>query len=127
MKKLIFMLLLLLLFFIGIAQAESVTLIWTPSVSINIVSYRVYQSLIENVFAIGPECNAIITIDGTDECITKATISDLTIGYRYHFVVTAINSEGIESEPSNTVSITIDPQNPNPVSTGLGIIQTTIQ
>ena len=127
MKKLIFILLLLPLFFSGIAQAESITLIWTPSISSDIKSYRVYQSLIENVFAIGSECNAVMVIDETEECMTKAIIDGLIIGYRYHFIVTAIDSEGIESQPSNIVSITIDPQNANPISTGLGSINITIQ
>jgi len=125
MKKLIFILLFLL--FSGTVYAESVTLVWTPSPSPNIAEYRVYQSLIHGVFAIGPECNAVAITDDTNDCTTKAVVSDLIAGYRYHFVVTAVDETGNESEPSNMVSITIDPANANPSSSGLGTIQATIQ
>jgi len=109
------------------AWGESVTLVWTPSPSSDVVEYRVYQSLIENIFAIGAECNAVVITDDSQECMTKAIVPDLVTGYRYHFVVTAIDEGGNESEPSNMVSITIDPANANPSSSGLGNIQTTIQ
>jgi len=108
-------------------QAESVTLVWTPSSSGDVVSYRVYQSLINGIFAIGPECNAVVVVDGTDECMTRAIVPDLTAGYRYHFVVTAIDETGTESMPSNMISITIDPENANPTSAGIGDMQATIQ
>jgi len=108
-------------------QAESITLAWAPSSSSDVVEYRIYQSLIENIFAIGTECNAVVITDDSHECMTKAIVPDLMIGYRYHFVVTAIDDNGNESEPSNMVSITIDPANANPSSSGLGDIQATIQ
>lgn len=127
MKKFILILSLLPFFFTGTVKAESVTLVWAPSISQDIVSYRVYQSLIEGLFAIGPECNAVAIIDGTDECMTKAIIPDLIPGYRYFFIVTAIDIENKESEPSNMVSITIDTENANPISIGSGNIQTIIQ
>ena len=127
MKKFILILLLFSFILTMNVQAESVTLVWTPSVSNDVVSYRVYQSLIEGLFAIGPECNAVMIIDGTDECMTRAVISELIVGYRYHFVVTSIDIGGNESDPSNTVSITIDPENADPTSIGFGDIQTTIQ
>jgi len=127
MKKILLILWSLSLFFAGIAQAESVTLAWTDSTSPDVVSYRVYQSLIEGMFAIGPECNAVVILDGTDECMTKTMVDELIIGYRYHFIVTAIDSTGNESEPSNMVSITIDPASANPVSTGVGNMVTIIQ
>lgn len=127
MRKLIFILWLLPLMSVSVAKAESVTLVWTPSTSYNVVAYRVYQSLIEGVFAMGSECNAVAVTDNTSECITKAVVSRLTAGYRYHFVVTAVDAEGDESTPSNMVSITIDSANANPASVGLGGIQATIQ
>lgn len=109
------------------AWAESITLVWTPSPSLDVVEYRVYQSLIENIFAVGAECNAVVVTDDSQECMTKVIVPDLVTGYRYHFVVTAIDDSGNESEPSNMVSITIDPENANPTSSGLGDIQATIQ
>ena len=127
MKKFIFILLLLSCFLTTNIQAESVTLVWTPSISNDVVSYRIYQSLIENIFAIGPECNAVMITDKTDECMTRAIVSELIVGCRYHFVVTSIDIGGNESDPSNTVSITIDPENANPISIGSGDIRTTIQ
>jgi len=113
--------------FAVLAQAESITLVWAPSPSSDVVEYRVYQSLIENIFAVGTECNAVVITDDSQECMTKAIVPDLVTGYRYHFVVTAIDDNGNESESSNMVSITIDPANANPSSSGLGDIQATIQ
>ena len=127
MNRLVFIIGLFFICLAGTAQAESVTLVWTPSPSSDVVEYRVYQSLIENIFATGAECNAVVITDDSQECMTKAIIPDLLTGYRYHFVVTAIDGSGNESEPSNMVSITIDPANANPSSSGLGNIQATIQ
>ena len=127
MKKIFLLVWMACLCFSIPAWGESVTLVWTPSPSSDVVEYRVYQSLIENIFAIGAECNAVVITDDSQECMTKAIVPDLVTGYRYHFVVTAVDEGGNESEPSNTVSITIDPANANPSSSGLGNIQATIQ
>lgn len=116
MKKLILTLLAFLLC-TSFAYAESITLAWTPSTSPDVTEYRVYQSMNKNLFAIGPECNAIVVNDETAECITKAVIAGLMIGYRYHFIVTAVDGEGNESLPSNMVSITISPNNSQPETT----------
>jgi len=116
MKKFFFILILLI--FSGTVYAqESVTLAWTPSVSPNIIEYRVYQSLIPNIFALGAECNAIAVIESSADCPTKAVISNLKVNYRYYFVVTAVNSDKIESSPSNEISISIQEES-DPLSEG---------
>lgn len=127
MKRLVYSLACFLFLIGNTVYAESVTLVWTPSPSQDVVEYRIYQSLIENVFATGAECNAVVVTDNSQECMTKAIVTDLIAGYRYHFIVTAIDNSGNESDPSNMVSITIGPENANPSSSGLGDIQTAIQ
>ena len=117
MKKNIFILLTFLLL-TSTVYAESITLVWTPSISPDVTEYRVYQSLVPSIFATGSECNAILVIDNSEDCPTKAVISNLDTGYRYHFIVTAIDNTGNESEGSNEISITIG-DDPNPQSSEL--------
>lgn len=45
---------------------------------------------------------------GTTFSANEANIKNLEIGRTYHFFVTAINEFGIESSPSNIISITVE-------------------
>ena len=74
----------------------SVTLQWNPNLD-NTAGYRLYY---------GPTSGDYpqqIDVGNT----TGATVSDLVDGDTYFFMVTAYNTLGLESEPSNEVSVTL--------------------
>jgi fibronectin type III domain protein len=74
--------------------AQSVTLAWNPSSGPNLAGYRVHEGTFSGVY--------IRTIDVGNR--TTATISNLTAGFTYYFVVSAYNTAGVESAPSNEVA-----------------------
>src|SRR5271166_567081 len=92
------------LLFVGLlsqAQAQatsSVTLAWNPpSGTTGIAGYRVYYGTSSGSYT------QIINVGNT----TTATLSGLTPGQRYYLVVTDYNTVGLESLPSNEISLTI--------------------
>ena len=76
--------------------AQSLTLQWDPSVSSDVVGYRLYRSETSGVFT-GSPVNASL-IQGT-------SYTDTTLHYdsTYYYVCTAVNQAGLESAPSNQV------------------------
>jgi FG-GAP-like repeat/Fibronectin type III domain len=76
--------------------APSVTLAWNPSSGPNLAGYRVHEGTSTRTYT--------KTIDVGN--ITEATISDLTTGRTYYFVVSAYNTAGAESGYSNEVHFT---------------------
>jgi hypothetical protein len=89
------------LLFVGLlshAQAPSnVTLTWNPSISPGIAGYRLYYGTSSGSY---PQ---IINVGNT----TTITVPNLAAGQTYYFVVTAYNTLGIESAPSNQTSVTV--------------------
>jgi hypothetical protein len=91
------------LLFVGLlsqAQAQatsSVTLAWNPSPSSGVAGYRLYYGTSNGNYPL------ILNVGNT----TSATLSGLTPGQRYYLVVTAYNTIGFESLPSNQISFTI--------------------
>ena len=78
------------------AIAADVTLAWDPSLSAGITGYRLYLGTTSGVY-----------IQTSDVGIMTSTmVSNLIIGKTYYFVVTAYESSGLESPPSNEVSFT---------------------
>jgi hypothetical protein len=75
----------------------SVTLAWDPSPSSGIAGYRLHYGT-----SSGTHPN-IINVGN----VTTATVSRLTAGQKYYFVATAYNAVGLESPPSNEVSVTV--------------------
>lgn len=77
--------------------SNSVTLAWNASSSPEIVNYNVYSGGVSqtytNVLAVGN--------------VTNATVSHLTSGGTYYFAVTAVDSAGLESQPSSQISYTV--------------------
>lgn len=78
------------------ATGADVTLAWDPDLSADITGYRLYVGTSSGVY-----------IQTSDLGITTSTmVSNLIVGTTYYFVVTAYNSVGLESPPSNEVSFT---------------------
>jgi hypothetical protein len=76
--------------------ASSVTLAWNPSSGPSLAGYRVHEGASARTYT------EIIDVGNT----TEATISDLTAGRTYYFVVSAYNPVGVESAYSNEVRFT---------------------
>jgi len=83
--------------------ASSVTLAWDPNPEPDIVGYRLHYGISSGQFT------------GTIEAgnTTTATVTNLTAGSTWFFVVTAFNNAGFESPHSNEVSFTV-PVTPPP-------------
>ncbi len=87
------------------AQAtQSVGLAWDPSPDSDIATYRVYYGLSSG------DRSSVIQVGN----VTSATVPNLADGSTYFFVVTAVNTAALESEPSNEISYTTSGPGPNP-------------
>lgn len=80
-----------------IQAAESVILAWDANAAPDIAGYRLYSGTASGTYT------ASIDVGNT----TWATLSNLTAGINYFCVVTAYNTAGFESGPSNEASITL--------------------
>jgi hypothetical protein len=94
---------LLLFATLAVAHARNVTLAWDPNTEPDLAGYRVYYGTESGVYS--------NTLDVGNA--TQVTISNLTTGIAYYFVVTAYNTLGIESLPSEQVSFFLE-ENPPP-------------
>jgi len=98
MKKLLFLLLLLLLPLEVLAT--SVNLAWDASVSTNVSSYKLFMSNTSGTYTTGIDVGKVLTY----------TVPNLTSGTTYFFIVKAEPSStdinAVESGPSNEVSVT---------------------
>jgi hypothetical protein len=80
----------------GGGTTSSATLTWNAVTGTTVSGYKVYVGEAPNQYT------RTITVGN----VTSSTVSSLTVGRMYYFVVTAYNSAG-ESTPSNMVSRTI--------------------
>lgn len=81
----------------AMAQAtQSLNLVWDASPDSTVSGYRVYYGTSSGNYT------TVIDVGNT----TTATISNLTPGTTYYFVVTAYNASGVESTPSNETAAT---------------------
>ncbi len=80
------------------AVAHSVSLTWVASTS-TVVGYNVYVGSISG----GP----YTLLNSTPVAALAYTDSSVVAGQTYFFVVTAVNSNGVESVVSNQVSVVI--------------------
>lgn len=90
-----------------IAQS-TVTLAWDPNTETNLAGYIVYYGTNPGVYTTS------ITLGN----VTNNTVSGLREGRTYCFAVTAYNTDGLESEPSNEISYLV-PTNEPPSVTGI--------
>ncbi len=67
---------------------------WSPSTEPNVVGYRVYYGAES-----GKYTNSV-TVGNTNRTVLKG----MMVGQTYYFMVTALNSKGVESLPSKEVS-----------------------
>ena len=107
MKKLVLILLLLL---VAIQTEAQVRLAWdAPSVTTNVAGYRMYR---------GEDGNPMEPVPG--QLITGTSFTDTTTqtGKVYQYAVRAVAPDGTESQPSNTVQITIPVLSVPPQVTG---------
>ena len=81
------------------ALSQDVQLNWVASSSSEVEGYNVYRSNTSG----GPYAKIVTSpVSGTE--YTDATVS---VSSKYYYVVTAVNTEGIESTPSNQTTVTI--------------------
>jgi hypothetical protein len=93
-------------------RLANVTLAWEPATGANVSGYRVYASLVS-----GGSTNVVQAGK-----LTSATVSGLVQGQTYRFFVTALDTAGGESAPSNVVDYTI-PTAPADAAPALGLLQ----
>lgn len=80
------------------STSATASLSWSaPTTSTDVAGYKVYMGTASGVY--GPPINV-----GN---VTSYVLSNLAVGNTYCFVVTAYNSSGVESTPSNEVSKSI--------------------
>lgn len=92
------------------AFADSVMLAWDPSVSTNVVGYRVYYGVGSRSYT------NHVSVTGTN-----ATVSGLAGATTYYFTATAYDSNGIESDYSSETNYTTPvPVNVQPTLNTLG-------
>jgi hypothetical protein len=87
----------LLTFSVFAGQNQSITLAWVPSQSVNVSGYHIYYGTASGYYT------EKITVGD----VTTANISDLLQGATYFFVVTAVDTLGQESVPSNEITYTV--------------------
>ena len=80
-------------------EAAGVTLAWDPASSPNIAGYRLHSGTTSGVYSQTIELGNA----------TSTLVSNLATGKTYFFVVTAYNTMGVESAPSNEVSYLAPP------------------
>jgi len=70
---------------------------WEPSSSSGIVGYNLYYGTASRAYT------AVTSVGN----VTNATVNNLTVGATYYFAVTAVDSEGLESNYSNEQVFTV--------------------
>jgi hypothetical protein len=83
--------------FPSVAVAQGVSLGWNPSTSTNVAGYAVHYGTESGVYTTRIDA-------GTN---TSASISGLSGGMTYYFVVSAYDAQAVESNPSNEAMFTV--------------------
>ena len=77
-------------------QAASVALTWNPSIDPAVVGYNIHYGVVSGVY----------TGSNNVGNVTNFTITGLAGGTTYYFVATSYDSNGIESDFSNQITVT---------------------
>ena len=90
---------------------DSVAMEWTPNNEGDLIGYRLYRSTQSGQYTYGTTSpNFVDEIPCGPNDSSCANYIDLNLSEgTYYWVLTAIDSEGYESGPSNEVTKTIDP------------------
>jgi hypothetical protein len=84
----------------GIALAShGVILSWTPSISDDVVGYRIYRKT--------DPAASYIPLTATAQITTNVADLGVSAGQTYYYAVTAINADGVEGDYSQSVQATI--------------------
>lgn len=86
----------------AIAHAASETFVWLPNTEPDVAGYRIYYGTPPGKF------NQVVDVGN----VTRATITGLAPGNTYQFFATCYNTAGLESDPSNIVELTTNPNVP---------------
>lgn len=90
------------------AWGVTLTVMWDANTEADLAGYRLYQSDTAGQYTYGEDHAIATTLAGT-EIITVKDIADGT----HHWVLTAYDTSGNESGPSNEVTKIIDSTAPN--------------
>jgi len=88
-----------------VRAGESVTLAWDPSAQSNVIGYRLYYGTFSRNYTASNRVDAPATI---------STAANLVGGRTYYFAVTAIDSDGLESDYSAEVTYVVPGLAPAP-------------
>lgn len=90
-----------------LANAASVGLAWNANTESDLAGYRLYQGTLSGTYSIVRDLGNV----------TATRPTNLEPGVTYFWIVTAYNTSGLESEPSNEVSYRVPvPLLPSPVA-----------
>src|SRR3981189_2833321 len=87
-----------------LCAAQTITLAWDPNTAPDIAGYRLYNGTASGVYTKVTEVGNATTAAGPN----------LVAGTTYFFAVTAYNTAGLESAPSNQISYTVPLSSPTP-------------
>ena len=106
-------------FMCGMAMAASnVTFEWDANSESDLAGYRLYQSQTPGVYTFG-DGNQVATISTGTETVQITDVLDGT----YFWVLTAYDTNGNESGPSNEVTANLDTLSPNaPITVTITIV-----
>ena len=110
MKKFYLLCIILCITFFAVSvSAKDITFSWDANTESDLAGYRLYQSDQPGVYNYGP-VHAMVTIPaGTETCVLSGVVDGT-----WYWVLTAYDTEGNESGPSNEVSDTVDETAPAP-------------
>jgi hypothetical protein len=115
MKKIQTALFILLVGFVANAHAAVVTFEWAANTESDLAGYRIYKSTVSGQYVYGPSNAA-----GNYGKVTTGTVNVTGVeGDRFYFVLTAYDTSGNESLPSNEVSYVVPDTTPPAAPKGL--------
>ena len=89
--------LVLILLVCASAPASEARFAWDPNSEPDLAGYRLHHGLVSRAYDVSLDVGMA----------TEATVSDLSSGTTYYFAVTAYDTGGLESLPSDEVSVTV--------------------
>jgi hypothetical protein len=92
----------------GLALAKDIGFVWDPNSEGDLAGYRLYESQTSGQYTYGPG-NAVKDIAAGTE-----TVNIVKGDGTYYWVLTAYDTSGNESGPSNEVTYTVDETGPSP-------------